>query len=58
MLNIIDSTDKSFLANKYLLVSFNVVNMFPNIDNRSDLKSVKDVIATLILILLNLLLML
>ena len=37
MLNIIDSINESILANNYVLVSFDVVNMFPDIDNKSDL---------------------
>ena len=44
MLNIIDSINGSVLADKHVLVSFDVVNMFPNIDNKSGLKSVKDVL--------------
>ena len=47
MLNIIHSINKSILANNYVLVSFHVVNMFQNIDNKSDLKSIKDALLDL-----------
>ena len=44
MLDIIDSTIESVLTDNHVLVSFDVVNMFPNIDNKSGLKNVKDVL--------------
>ena len=42
MLEIIDNINKSMLSENSVLVSFDVVNMFPNIDNKSDLLSVKE----------------
>ena len=44
MFDIIDSINESVLTDNHVLVSFDVVNMFPNIDNKSGLKSVKDVL--------------
>ena len=41
MLEIIDNINKSTLSENCVLVSFDVVNMFPNIDNKSGLLSVK-----------------
>ena len=37
------STNNSFSTDDHVLVSFNVVNMFPNIDNEIALQSVKAV---------------
>ena len=42
MLEIIDNINKSVLSENCVLVSFDVVNMFPNIDNKSGLLSVKE----------------
>ena len=42
MLEIIDNISKSMLSENCVLVSFEVVNMFPNIDNKSGLLSVKE----------------
>ena len=42
MLEIIDDIDKSVLCENCVLVSFDVVNMFPNIDHKSGLLSVKE----------------
>ena len=44
ILHIVDSISEFVLVDNYVLVGFDVVNMFPNIDNKSDLKSVKDVL--------------
>ena len=44
MLDIIDSINESVLADNYVLVNFDVVNMLPNIDNKSGLKNDKDVL--------------
>ena len=33
LLNIIDDLNKDYISDDYILVSFNIVNMFPNIDN-------------------------
>ena len=33
LLNIIDDLNKNYISDDYILVSFNIVNMFPNIDN-------------------------
>ena len=41
MLEIIDNINKSMLSKNCVLVSFDVKNMFPNIDNKSGLLSVK-----------------
>ena len=45
MLDIIDNINKSVLNDKCVLVSFDVVNMFPNIDNKSGLSSVKNILS-------------
>ena len=42
MLEIIDNINKSMLPKNCILVSFDVVNMFPNMDNKSGLLSVKE----------------
>ena len=42
MLEIIDDINKSVSSENCVLVSFDVVNMFPNIDNKSGLLSVKE----------------
>ena len=42
MLEIIDNINKPVLSENYILVSFDVVNMFPHIDNKSGLLSVKE----------------
>ena len=42
MLEIIDDINKSVLSENCVLVSFDVVNMFPNIDNKYGLLSVKE----------------
>ena len=42
MLEIIDNINKSMLSENCVLASFDVVNMFSNIDNKSDLLSVKE----------------
>lgn len=44
MLYIIDTINKSVLAHNHVLVSFDVVSMFPVIDNKWSLKTVKDVL--------------
>ena len=44
VLDIIDSINESLLADSHVLVSFDMVSIFPNIDNKSDLKSIKDVL--------------
>ena len=44
MSDIVDSISESVLADNHVLVSFDVVNMFPNIDNKLGLKSVKNVL--------------
>ena len=41
MLEIIDNINKSMLSKNCVLVSFDMMNMFPNIDNKSVLLSVK-----------------
>ena len=33
LLNIIDDLNKDYISDNYILVSFDIVNMFPNIDN-------------------------
>ena len=45
MLEIIDDINKSALPENCVLVSFDVVNMFPNIDNKSGVLSVKEALA-------------
>ena len=42
MLEIIDDINKSALSENCVLASFDVVNMFPNIDNKSGLLIVKE----------------
>ena len=44
MLEIIDNINKSMLSENCVFVSFDVVNMFPNFDNKSGILSVKKVI--------------
>ena len=44
MLEIIDQLNEFVLTDNFVLVSFDVVNMFPNIDNRSRLKSVRNIL--------------
>ena len=45
MLEIIDDINKSVLSENCVLVSFDVVNMFPNIDTKSGLLSVKEALS-------------
>ena len=33
LLNIIDDLNKDYISDNYILVPFDIVNMFPNIDN-------------------------
>ena len=42
MSDIIDSINEPILNDNHFLVSFDGISMFPNIDNKSSLKSVKD----------------
>ena len=42
MLDIIDDINKSVLPENYVLVSFDVMNMFPQVDNKSGLLSVNE----------------
>ena len=42
MLDVIDDVNKSMVSENCVLVSFDVVNIFPNIDNKSSLLSVKE----------------
>ena len=42
MLEIIDNINKSKFSENFILVGFDVVNIFPNIDNKSGLLSVKE----------------
>ena len=44
MLEIIFQLNEFVLTNNFVLVSFDAVNMFPNIDNRSALESVKNIL--------------
>ena len=44
MLDIIDEINHSNLATNSILVGFDIVNMFPSIDNKSGLKSVHDIL--------------
>ena len=44
MLEIIDLLNDFVLTDKFVLVSFDEVNMFPNIDSRSALESVKNIL--------------
>ena len=41
-LDIKDSINESVLTDNYVPVNFDVLNFFPNIDNKSDLNTVKD----------------
>ena len=45
MLDIIDNLNDSDLPENFVLVSFDVVNMFPSIGNESDIKAVKKVLS-------------
>ena len=45
MLEIIDNINNSMLSENCVLASFHVVNMLPNIDNKSDLINVKEALA-------------
>ena len=42
MLDVIDDVSKSMLSENCVLVRFDVANIFPNIDNKSSLLSVKE----------------
>ena len=44
MLEIIDQLNEFNLTDNFVLVSFDAVNMFPSIDNRSGLESVKNIL--------------
>ena len=44
MLDIIDEINNSNLPTNSILVGFDIVNMFPSIDNKSGLKSVHDIL--------------
>ena len=44
LLDIIDNMNSMFLPANAILVSFDIVNMFPNIDNKSGLDAVKSVL--------------
>ena len=44
MLEIIDQLNEFVLTDNFVLVSFDAVNMFPSIDNRSGLESVKNIL--------------
>ena len=44
MLDIIDETNISNLSTNSILVRFDIVNMFPSIDNKSGLKLVHDIL--------------
>ena len=46
MLETIDQLNEFVLTDNFVLVSFDVVNMFPNIHNRSGLESVKNILIT------------
>ena len=52
MLETIDNINKSMMSDNFVLVSFDVVNMFPNIDNKSDLLGVKEALTIVILMLI------
>ena len=45
MLEIIDNINKYMLSENCVLVTFDVVNMFPNVNNKSGLLSVKEALA-------------
>ena len=44
MLEIIDQLNEFVLTDNFVLVSFDAFNMFPNIDNRSGIESVKNIV--------------
>ena len=44
MLGIIDETNNSCLLTNSILVGFDIVNMFPSIDNKSGLRSFRDIL--------------
>ena len=44
MLEIIDQLNEFVLTDNFALVSFDAVNMFPSIDNRPGLESVKNIL--------------
>ena len=44
LLDIIDNMNSMLLPANAILVSFDIVNMFPNIDNKSSLDVVKSVL--------------
>ena len=44
MLEIIDQLNEFVLTDNFVLVSFDAVNIFPSIDNRSGLESVKNIL--------------
>ena len=44
LLDIIDNINSMFLPANAILISFDIVNMFPNIDNKSGLDDVKSVL--------------
>ena len=47
MLDIIDEINNSSLPTNSILVGFDIVNIFPSIDNKSGLKSVHDILELL-----------
>ena len=44
MLGIIDNINSMFWPANTIWVSFNIINMFPNIDNKSGLNAVKSIL--------------
>ena len=44
MLEIIDQLNEFVLTDNFVIVSFDAVNMFPSVDNRSGLESVKNIL--------------
>ena len=56
MLEVIYDINKYLLSENYVLVSFDVVNMFPNIINKSGLLSVQETLTDRIFICLVLML--
>ena len=44
MLDIIDKINNSNLPSNSILVSFDIINMFPSIDNKSGLKSIHEIL--------------
>ena len=46
MLDIIDEINNSNLPTNSILAGFDIVNMFPSIDNKSGLKSVQNIRTT------------